>query len=61
MSAPPFYNTYYRINTNCYDFCNVRKLAVYSVKGAVKWGSADDIAQKCVVMMSNRENNTKTK
>ena len=39
MVAPPFYNTYYGINTNCYDLCNIRQTVVNSVEGVVKRGS----------------------
>ena len=39
MFGSPFYNTLYRINTDCYDLCNVSLHVVYSVESIVKWGT----------------------
>ena len=49
MVASPFYNTYYGINTNCYNLCNVQLPVVYyfieGVEGATL--NVPDIAHKC--------------
>ena len=47
MVAPPFYITYYGININCYDLCNVRQPVVYSVEVVEKRGSYLDIDVNC--------------